>query len=241
MVTWDLSIIEVGVIPAVPLAAHLPSAPAGTIVALPCYCYLLTDGSRAVLVDTGADALTSDAAGLEIEGDTGALLEDALRARGVAIGDVTLVVHTHLHYDHVGNDLRFPNAEVIVQMSEERWATGPAGPYYVDVAGLIEALGARLRRVEGDTELLPGLRVLWNGGHTPGHQSVLLTRGADETCICGDIVPLFANTDVVGSSCPRTAEVQEFLSLARRASWEMIPSHDPRLRHHASYVRSDPR
>lgn len=235
--TWSVSIIEVGVIPGVPLAAHVPTAAPDALCALPCYSYLLTDGARAVLVDTGADAVAAAAADLEIEGDTTALLAEGLRACGVAPGDVSMVVHTHLHYDHVGNDLTFPNAEVVVQQSEVRWATGPAGPYYVEVESLLSALGARLRTVEGDAELLPGLRVVLSGGHTPGHQSVVLSRGPAETCICGDIVPLDANTDVVGSSCPRTEEALAFLSLARNAAWEMVPSHDPALRDHAAYVR----
>jgi N-acyl homoserine lactone hydrolase len=225
------------VIPGLPLGAHLPGAPPGALISPPCYCYLLTNGATAVLVDTGANAASAAAAGLEIEGDTAALLDAGLRACDVAPEDVSLVVHTHLHYDHVGNDLRFPSAEIVIQQAEVRWATGPdAGPFYLEVSDQLKALGERVRTVEGEAALLPGLRAIWNGGHTPGHQSVVVTGATGDTCICGDIVPLRANAHIVGESCPRTEEAEAFLELARTKGWDMIPSHDPVLRTHAAYV-----
>lgn len=224
-------------IPDLPLCAHIPDAPADALISPPCYCYLLTDGSRAVLVDSGANAATAAAAGLTIDGDTPALLDAGLRAADVDPEDVTLIVHTHLHYDHVGNDLRFPNAQVVVQEAEVRWATGEeAGPFYLEVTELLRALGDRVRTVEGEAALLPGLRALWNGGHTPGHQSVVISGAGRDACICGDIVPLHDNTHTVGGSCPRTEEAEAFLELARTEGWDMIPSHDPALRSHPAYV-----
>lgn len=225
-------------IPDLPLVAHLPDAPPDACVSTPCFCYLLTDGSRLVLVDSGADAASAAAAGLEIDGDTRALLDGGLRACDVSPDDVSLVVHTHLHYDHVGNDPRFQNAEIVVQDLEVAWATGPeAGPWYVEIGELLRGLGDRLRTVDGDAELLPGLRAVWNGGHTPGHQSVVAAGPSGDVCICGDVVPLHANTGIVGSSCPWTEQAEEFLAVARKAGWEMIPSHDPDLRAHPAYVR----
>lgn len=235
---WSLTIVEVGVIPGVPLSAHLPGAPADVTVTLPCFCYLVTDGTRLVLVDTGADALSAAAAGLQIEGDTQLLLDSGLRARDVSPADVSLIVHTHLHYDHVGNDFRFPNAEVVVQGAEIDWATGPeAGPWYVHVADLLRSLDDRLRKVDGDVEVLPGLRAVWSGGHTPGHQSVVIASLPGDICICGDVVPLHANTEVVGTSCPWNEQAEDFLMLARKSGWEMVPSHEPQLRAHSAYVK----
>ena len=58
--------------------------------------------------------------------------------------------------------------------------------------------------------------------------------------MCGDIVSLYANLDVVGQICPNATETLSFLDRARRANWEMLPSHDPKLHGHRFYVRPGP-
>ena len=239
--SWQLSIVEVGVIPDLPLVAYLPDAPAGELISPPCFCYLATDGTKVVLVDSGPDHVRSAEAGLRIDGDSPALLTAGLRAAGLTAADVDLIVHTHLHYDHMQNDLLFPNAPVVVQRTELEWATSAdSGPFYVDVAGLASALGERLRLLDGETEILPGLTGLPNGGHTPGHQSVLVRTGSGDTCVCGDIVSLEENLSVIGSVCPDREGTERFLVRARAAGWQMLPSHDPRLRRHSWYLRADP-
>ena len=199
--SWQLSIIEVGVIPDIPLIAYLPDAPADALISPPCYCYLATNGSRIVLIDSGPDHVRAGAAGLRIDGDSPALLAAGLGAAGITAADVDLIVHTHLHYDHMQNDLLFPDAPVVVQRTELDWATSPdSGPFYVDVGELTGALGDRLRLLDGETEILPGLTALPNGGHTPGHQSVLVQTGSGDACVCGDIVSLEENLEVIGPS-----------------------------------------
>jgi N-acyl homoserine lactone hydrolase len=235
--SWQLSILEAGVIPDVPLTVYLPDAPADALVSPPCFCYLATDGHDVVLIDTGPDQARSAAAGMRIQGDSSALLLAGLRAAGISAADISLIVHTHLHYDHVQNDLLFPGAQVVVQRAELAWATSPdCGPYYLGVAEFSRALGQRLLLLDGDTELLPGLTVLPNAGHTPGHQSVLVRTGSADVCVCGDIVSLQENVTVIGAACPDRESTAKFLARARSAGWHMLPSHDPRLRQHAWYL-----
>jgi glyoxylase-like metal-dependent hydrolase (beta-lactamase superfamily II) len=236
--SWSIGILEVGVIPGVPLNVYLPDAPPDALIDPPCYCYLATDGHRTILIDSGPDRTASGAAGLRILGDTGAMLTAGLRAWGVTARDVAMIVHTHLHHDHMQNDLVFPEATVVVQRAELAWATGPdSGPFYCGVAELASALGDRLRLLDGEAEILPGVSALPNGGHTPGHQSVLLETTAGPTCICGDIVSLHANIEKIGSVCPDVPATQAFLARAREAAWAMLPSHDPELRSHRWYVQ----
>jgi glyoxylase-like metal-dependent hydrolase (beta-lactamase superfamily II) len=235
--TWSIGIIEVGVIPGIPLSVYLPSAPAGASIHPPCYCYIATAGSRTILVDSGPDRSASAAAALDIIGDTSAQLDRGLRAWGVTASDVELIVHTHLHYDHMQNDLLFPHASVVVQHAELSWATSPeSGPFYVGVGELASSLGERLRLIDGRTEILPGVTALPNGGHTPGHQSLLLQTPSGEVCVCGDIVSLEANLTTIGSVCPDVAATQAFLATARAEGWQMLPSHDPGLREHRWFV-----
>jgi glyoxylase-like metal-dependent hydrolase (beta-lactamase superfamily II) len=135
------------------------------------------------------------------------------------------------------NDLAFPRARVAVQAAELSWATSAAGgPFYVGVASLAEALGDRLILLDGQAELLPGLTALPNGGHTPGHQSVLVRTSAMQVCVCGDIVSLQENTKTIGPVCPDTEATEAFLTQANAAGWLMLPSHDPGLREHSWYL-----
>jgi N-acyl homoserine lactone hydrolase len=260
-VTWSIAIIEVGVLPDCQLAAYVPGAPAEVTLDLPCFCWLLRDGVAAVLVDTGPDAQPPEDVGYEVAGDTRTALLRGLRAAGVTPGEVTTIVHTHLHQDHVQNDESFPNASVVVQRREldaalagearcrglsaaERasLAAGPyaasqeAGLWYIGTAVLTERLGARLRTVDGDAEILPGITATPSGGHTTGHQSVLVETREGTACIAGDIVSLAANAEVIGPMTPDVAAAGAFLERARAAGWEMVPSHEPAMRDHRWYA-----
>ena len=161
---WKLGIVEVGVIPNLPLSLYLPGASPDKTIDPPCYSYIASDGARTVVIDTGPDRCEAQAAGLEIVGNTAELLVGGLRAWGVECADVDYVVHTHLHYDHAQNDLRFPNAAVFAQQVEIDWATGPeCDRFYVGARDLVTALGDRLHEIDGDVELLSGLHVVLNG------------------------------------------------------------------------------
>ncbi len=56
--------------------------------------------------------------------------------------------------------------------------------------------------------------------------------------MCGDIVSREENLEVIGSVCPDREGTERFLARARAAGWQMLPSHDPRLRRHRLYLRA---
>jgi glyoxylase-like metal-dependent hydrolase (beta-lactamase superfamily II) len=131
------------------------------------------------------------------------MLESALRVAGFAPADVSLVINTHLHCDHAGGTTvrgddgqvrpAFPNARYVVQAGELGYARTPnertAASYFPHNYEPLAELG-RLDLVEGEREIVAGIRVLPTPGHTPHHQSILLDGGGGQlACFLGDLVP----------------------------------------------------
>ena len=109
-------------------------------------------------------------------------LEEALAGLGLAPKDVRLIVNTHLHFDHCGGNQFFPGRPLLVQR-REREAAGAPGytlPHWVEFSD------ANYRLLDGDSELLPGLRVLPTR-HTPGHQSVVVDTDNGAVVIAGQV------------------------------------------------------
>ena len=112
-----------------------------------------------------------------------------LAAAGIDPADVETIVLTHLHDDHIGWAVPavtpFPDARVVAQRADvEAFADRPQE----DV--LLRPLrdSGRLQVLDGDAEIGPGVRVIATPGHTPGHQSVLVSAGDDEVLIAGDLL-----------------------------------------------------
>jgi N-acyl homoserine lactone hydrolase len=108
-------------------------------------------------------------------------LDEALARHGVSVPDVTTVISSHLHFDHCGQNNRFPHASILVQRAEVEAAT--ATRYTVREWAFPP--GVELTVIEGDLEVAPDVHIIATPGHTPGHQSVLID-GSDgnRTIVC---------------------------------------------------------
>ena len=153
-------------------------------------CFLLVTPTERVLVDTGLGPGPHAMLG----GATGALLDD-LRDAGTGPGEIDRVVFTHLHGDHIGWTVRdgaatFPAARHLVPHADwEHFRAPDGGETDPAVAAQIEPLEEMglLDLVEGEHSVTPELTLVPTPGHTPGHQSLLVTSGGERALILGDV------------------------------------------------------
>lgn len=124
----------------------------------------------------------------------------AIEGLGLKPTDIDIIVNTHLHWDHCFNNHLFPNAKILVQKEELRYAICPlpchALYYESQLIGMTPAWLKALDRievVEGETEIERGITLLPLPGHTPGFHGVLVELPSGPCLIAGDNIPLFEN------------------------------------------------
>jgi glyoxylase-like metal-dependent hydrolase (beta-lactamase superfamily II) len=156
--------------------------PAGTPQAgevCPVYGFVVTHPAGAVVVDTG---IGEGHPGVEsLYRPARRPLAEHLSALKIAPADVVLVINTHLHFDHCGDNRLFPGTPVVVQRAEYEAAQESA----YTVPGWVNFPRARFHLLDGEAEVLPGLTAVPTPGHTPGHQSVMLETGDGPVIIAG--------------------------------------------------------
>ena len=213
-------------------------------------CLLVEHPDGLVLVDTGIgnkeDEKFIDIYGVENSGTSGPTqLEDALSAAGYRPGDVRWVVNTHLHFDHAGGNtfhqgdgsvaLAFPEALYVMQRRElefaahhnERTQATYLPPNYAPVAA-----SGRLRLVDGELEILPGVRLLPSPGHVPFHQSIVVRDAGESAVFLGDVVPTAAHLPaawIMGYDLEpmvTLATKKALLARAAREEWQLVFCHD---------------
>jgi glyoxylase-like metal-dependent hydrolase (beta-lactamase superfamily II) len=173
-----------------------PDGPA----ALAYYFWVLRDGDRVVLVDSGYDPAVARRRGRDC------LIEpvDALRQLGIAPEQVSTILVSHFHYDHIGNLAAFPEAELVVPEAEVAfWSTPAASHFHFAVhvedpeLQVIEAARAegRVRAIAGDAEPLPGVRAIEVGGHSPGQLMFLVATAGDDVLLTSDAIHLYEDLE----------------------------------------------
>jgi N-acyl homoserine lactone hydrolase len=177
---------------------------------------LLNVDGRYALFDTGG------------WGDRPTLLT-RLKALGVDPHQVDLVVLSHLHFDHVGNVECFPQAEVILHAAELAYYREHAHRDLALPVFQIEGMLARanITVVEGEPEVMPGVRLIQTPGHTGGHCSLVLTVDGKRVVLAQDAIKHRGELE----SCGVTAGFAPGIaaaSIARiRAMADLvIPGHD---------------
>ena len=223
-------------------------------IQLACRCLLLRGRDRVVLVDTGiGDRWSARERSIYAIRRRGGL-PSGLAELGLAVGDVTDVIQTHLHFDHVGGLCHhpggdpaaapiatFPAATLHVQRRNWEWAGAPsprdAGSYRAADWAPYASDGARVRLVEGAEEILPGIDAWPSDGHTPGQQVVRVrgATGAPDLLYCGDLFPTRSHLRIPWNMgydlAPLTIleEKRQLLEEADRGGHWLMLEHDPEV------------
>ncbi len=111
-------------------------------------------------------------------------IDAALAAHGHDVSDVRLIVNSHLHFDHCGNNARFPGVPIYVQAAEYE---ATRQPHYT-VPEWVDFDGAEYAVIDGDVQVAEGVRVLSTPGHSPGHQSVVFDTSDGAVVLAGQAI-----------------------------------------------------
>lgn len=192
-----------GVVPKALWEKKLP-ADARNRVRLGLTCLLVETGKQNILIETGVgDKFAPKYADIYGVDHSAASLPDELKRRDLSPEDITIVINTHLHFDHCGWNTRregaklvptFPRARYFVQRGEWEHAMNPTER---DRASYVEeffaAAEAQTEFLDGDAELLDGIRVEVLPGHTRNMQGVRIRSEGEQVYFISDLAPTSAH------------------------------------------------
>ncbi|MEX0730561.1 MAG: N-acyl homoserine lactonase family protein [Aquisalimonadaceae bacterium] len=222
------------------------------------------DSNELILVDTGFGG------GRSMTGrnfDDFETPETVLAKVGVHPRDITLVILTHLHFDHAGNMEAFPNARFVVQRREAElwrpvvesfagkevdkgnWKLSSISPRDFEVLARIEAEG-RLTYLDGDAEVAPGIRCrLAADTHTFGSQWIVIETADGPYILAGDCAYWYHNIErmwppgyIQGNPWRMLETYEEMLSVVDGDLGRVVVGHDMEIfsRHRSEVIGANP-
>ena len=207
---------------------------------LPVFMWYIEGGDKKIIVDTGTmDPFKTNEVRREL-GET-FTFEEALEKFDLAPEDIDIIIHTHLHNDHCENDFYCENAKIYVQKREYDFMLNPHPiDFRYDKELLEDAIEEnRVVQLEGDSQIIDGIGVLFTPGHTPGGQSVVVSTEEGKAIITGfccimenffpppkaarfmEVIPPGINTDII-------AGYDSVLRVKKEADI-ILPLHEPSL------------
>ena len=200
------------------------------------FFWILRRGLHCVVIDCGFGDDLAKARGRTLLAHPA----EQMQALGITVDNVKALVLTHLHYDHAGRTHLFPASEIVVQAAELRHCTGPAmtdptlRKHYVPahIAMVVEAVFAgRVRFLEGDSEIEPGISLHLLPGHTPGQQVVRVETARGPLVLASDALHLSINLEKrnpfpIQENMDESYRVFDRLVALAGAQERIVPGHD---------------
>ncbi len=207
---------------------------------------LIMDDKHKILVDAGIGTKFSEKYQEIYKIDQSKYnLTSSLEKYNLETKDITDVILTHLHLDHVGgavynegnkHNLTFPNAAHYVQKKHHEWALKPSkkdiGSFIREDFKSIEDEG-KLRLVDGYAKILPDIDVIISDGHSIGLQLVKISDGINTLIYCSDLIPFTSHIKMPYIPSydidPLTTieEKEKLLARACNGDWILFFEHDP--------------
>lgn len=217
-------------------------------IQLACNCLLVEwdgPGARRAIMETGHGSKYGEKEQRVYGIDASSWLLSDLRSRGIEPETIDDVIMTHLHFDHAGGLTHrvdehvaavFPKARVHVQRREFDDAKSGFGimtaTYREENFGSISDADA-WRLLDGETEIIPGVRAMLTPGHTHGHQS-LIVEGRDRTAVfAGDVMPTAAHVGAPWNMAydlmplENRESKRRLLTRAAAERWLVVVGHEP--------------
>jgi glyoxylase-like metal-dependent hydrolase (beta-lactamase superfamily II) len=210
-------------------------------------CLFIDTGSERILIDTGIGDKWPEKYRAMYGIDRRLSLDESLRSiAGVGAEDISIVINTHLHFDHAGGNTifnksgevvpAFSNARYFVSRSEYEHAESPSErdrASYLPENWRPLKEGGRLELKDSEYEVVPGLRMETHAGHNRSMQCLRLERDGKTLFGFADLVPMRAHVPfawIMGFDLypVETLEAKKkLLPQAAREDWTCLFYHDP--------------
>jgi glyoxylase-like metal-dependent hydrolase (beta-lactamase superfamily II) len=154
---------------------------------VPIYSWYLEGGSKNILIDTGEFMPLKSKEREEALGSNIYTFEEGLAKYGLGPDKIDIVIHTHLHNDHCENDSKCKNAVFYVHENELKQIHDPHPLDYRYMEDYILDIEAnnQIVSLQKDTEILPGIKMIYTPAHSPGGMSVLVDTEKGKVLITG--------------------------------------------------------
>ena len=209
---------------------------------------LLVSEEKKILIDTGNGTKWEEKYKKIYDINTDQYnIEKSLGKYGFSSEQITDVICTHMHFDHIGGNTKIKSGEVVPTfpkakywISEENWKLANH-PSQKDAGSFIEhdwkvlAENQMIEIIDGRKPFIEGIETIVTHGHTPGLLHPIVSDGSNKLFYGADIFPMVAHIPIPWvmaydvQPVVTMEEKQKLLQKMEREDWILFFEHDPHI------------